>query len=140
MKNKFPFHLAIPVDDLETCKYFYENILGCIPGRSSSDWADYDLFGHQLVLHHDPNKNKLIHHKEVDGKSVPVPHFGVILPWDFFENFVVKLKSKKIQFEIEPYNRFEGLPGEQMTMFFFDPAKNALEFKTFKNMNQIFEK
>lgn len=133
-----PFHLAIPVDDLEKCKSFYEGILGCSPGRSAAQWADYNLFGHQLVLHVDPNHNPKKHHNEVDGKSVPVPHFGVVLPWDTFLDFSTQLENKGVQFVIAPYLRFEGLPGEQMTLFFYDPAGNALEFKSFKYPEQLF--
>ena len=133
-----PFHLAIPVDDLEVCSRFYIDVLGCETGRSDSQWIDLNLFGHQLVLHVDPNHLTTKHHNEVDGKSVPIPHFGVLLDWKTFENFAQHLKSKNVEFVIEPYLRFEGLAGEQMTMFFYDPAGNALEFKSFKNEDQIF--
>ncbi len=139
MKKIQPFHLAIPVNNLEVCKEFYENILECSTGRSTEIWADYDFFGHQLVLHFDSNKRTL-HHNKVDGKSVPVPHFGVVLSWQNFLDFEKKLKAKKIKFVIEPYDRFKNLPGEQRTMFFYDPSGNALEFKSFKNMSQLFEK
>ena len=133
-----PFHLAIPVDDLATCSRFYIEVLGCQTGRSDTQWIDLNLFGHQLVLHVDPNHAPNKHHNEVDGKSVPIPHFGVLLEWETFEKFAQQLKSKKVEFVIEPYLRFEGLPGEQMTMFFYDPAGNALEFKSFKHESQIF--
>ena len=133
-----PFHLAIPVDNLERCSRFYSDILDFEAGRSSDHWIDYNMFGHQLVLHVDPNHNSKKHHNEVDGKSVPVPHFGVVLGWEEFNSFAKQLIQKGVEFVIEPYLRFEGLPGEQMTMFFYDPAGNALEFKAFKNNNQIF--
>ncbi|MBL30782.1 MAG: glyoxalase [Flavobacteriaceae bacterium] len=141
MKKISPFHLAIPVNDLFIAINFYENILGCTPGRKSEHWADYDFFGHQLVVHLDPNHQAKNHHNDVDGKSVPVPHFGVVLPWEEFDTFSDKLKlSDQIEFIIEPYLRFEGRPGEQKTLFFYDPAGNALEFKSFKNMDQLFKK
>lgn len=133
-----PFHLAIPVDNLEICSRFYMDILGCKPGRSSDHWKDLNFFNHQLVLHIDPDHNPKKYHNDVDGKSVPIPHFGVVLDWKVFESFSYQLKDKKIQFVIEPYLRFEGLAGEQMTMFFYDPAGNALEFKSFKNPDQLF--
>lgn len=138
MKAIAPFHLAIPVDDLEKNITFYENVLGCSPGRSSEYWADYNFFGHQLVLHHDPNHKADKHHNEVDGKAVPVPHFGVVLPWEDFDPFAERLEKAQVNFVIAPYLRFEGLAGEQKTMFFYDPAGNALEFKAFKNTDQIF--
>lgn len=133
-----PFHLAIPVDHLERCRKFYGEVLECEEGRSSEQWVDFNLFGHQLVIHQDPNHRSRPHHNEVDGKAVPVPHFGVLLDWADFKIFAEKLKAKGVDFIIPPYLRFEGLPGEQMTLFFYDPAGNALEFKSFKNKDQIF--
>lgn len=133
-----PFHLAIPVSELTTAKVFYENVLGCMPGRSTDQWADYSLFGHQLVLHEDTAYKGHKHFNEVDGKSVPIPHFGVVLDWEVFQQFSQRLIDKKIEFQIEPYLRFEGLPGEQLTMFFYDPSGNALEFKSFKHIDQLF--
>jgi extradiol dioxygenase family protein len=114
-----PFHLAIPVHNLNECRIFYRDILGCVEGRSSDQWVDFNFFGHQLVIHYKP-------------KSV--------LPWDTFHEFATQLKSKNIQFIIEPYIRFEGKIGEQATMFFYDLAGNALEFKAFKDMDQLFAK
>tara|TARA_B110000483_G_scaffold7271_1_gene8571 strand:- start:715 stop:1137 length:423 start_codon:yes stop_codon:yes gene_type:complete len=138
MRKISPFHLAIPVHNLSIARGFYENTLGLIHGRTSKQWADYDFFGHQLVLHEDTEFKGHKHFNEVDGKSVPVPHFGIVLPWDDFQIFSKRLIGKKIKFEIEPYQRFEGKPGEQMTLFFYDPSGNALEFKCFKNVSQLF--
>ncbi|MCT8340771.1 VOC family protein [Flavobacteriaceae bacterium TK19130] len=134
-----PFHLAIPVYNLEECRTFYRDVLGCEEGRSSDHWVDFNFFGHQLVIHYKPKEDissEAIN--PVDGKSVPVPHFGVVLKWDVFETFSEQLKNKNVTFIIEPYLRFEGKPGEQMTMFFKDPSGNALEFKAFKNNDQLF--
>ena len=136
-----PFHLAIPVDDVQKARIFYRETLELKEGRSSEDWVDFDFFGHQLVIHYKPKSaDQDLHHNSVDGKEVPVPHFGVVLPWDEFQVFSDKLKQKNIQFVIEPYIRFEGLPGEQATLFFYDPCGNALEFKSFKDLNQLFAK
>ena len=139
MSSLNPFHLAIPVKEITETRYFYRNILGCEEGRSSDHWVDFNFFGHQLVLHIDSSKANILNENNVDGKSVPVPHFGIVLDWDVFENFEKKI-SNKVKFIIEPYIRFEGQAGEQKTMFFKDPSGNALEFKTFKNINQLFEK
>ena len=133
-----PFHLAIPVKDLIESIEFYENVLGCKRGRKDKQWIDYNLFGHQLVLHEDKNLTKKEYFNEVDGKSVPIPHFGVVLEWNEFKSFSEKLIKQKIDFQIAPYTRFEGEPGEQLTMFFYDPSGNALEFKSFKNSEQLF--
>jgi extradiol dioxygenase family protein len=136
-----PFHLAIPVYNLAECRTFYRDTLGCEEGRSSDHWVDFNFFGHQLVIHYKPKEeSSKSHTNAVDGKDVPVPHFGVVLAWDVFQNFAENLKSKNIQFVIEPYIRFEGLVGEQATMFFYDPSGNALEFKAFKDMSQLFVK
>jgi hypothetical protein len=137
--NLRPFHLAIPVSDLEICRVFYRDTLGCEEGRSSDHWVDFNFFGHQLVLHY---KETILEEKSnpVDGKEVPIPHFGIVLEMETFSNLSKKLKSKNIEFIIEPYIRFEGLNGEQATMFFKDPSGNALEFKAFKNIDQLFAK
>ena len=138
METISPFHLAIPVNNLNTCSEFYRDVLGCEEGRSSDHCVDFNFFGHQLVIHYKPKSSEALHTNPVDGKDVPVPHFGVVLPWTSFETFAQNLKSKNIQFVIEPYIRFEGEVGEQATMFFNDPAGNALEFKAFKDINQLF--
>ena len=138
MQNISPFHLAIPVHDLSIARDFYETKLGLITGRTSDQWADYNFFGHQLVVHEDTEFKGHKHFNEVDGKSVPIPHFGIVLPWDDFHNFSKHLISKNVSFEIAPYLRFEGKVGEQMTLFFYDPSGNALEFKCFRNIDQLF--
>jgi extradiol dioxygenase family protein len=135
-----PFHLAIPVDDLEANRAFYTNTLELEEGRSSDHWVDYNFFGHQLVIHYKPSTGEELHTNAVDGKNVPVPHFGVVLDWDIFETFAERLRSKGIEFIIEPYIRFKGEVGEQATMFFKDPSGNALEFKAFKDQSQLFAK
>jgi extradiol dioxygenase family protein len=134
-----PFHLAIPVDDVQKARIFYRDILKLEEGRSSDHWVDFNFFGHQLVIHYKEKEISSETHNEVDGKAVPVPHFGVVLEWEDFHAFA-KAIEPHITFVIEPYIRFEGLVGEQATMFFYDPCGNALEFKAFKNDHQIFAK
>ncbi len=133
-----PFHLAVPVHDLQTAREFYRDILRCEEGRSSDKWVDFNLFGHQFVIHETGEKVREVQHNAVDGHAVPVPHFGVVLEWDTFQELSARLKAEGITFAIEPYIRFEGEPGEQATMFFYDPSGNALEFKSFKDFGQIF--
>jgi hypothetical protein len=134
-----PFHLAFPVHDLAAARLFYGGLLGCPEGRSSAEWIDFDLFGHQIVAHLAPAKAP-DHHNPVDGHDVPVPHFGVVLGWDDFQTFAARLKAEGVKFVIEPYIRFAGQVGEQATMFFRDPSGNALEFKAFKDRSQLFAK
>lgn len=141
MNKLQPFHLAIPVTNLEESRKFYRETLGCAEGRSSDHWVDLDFFGHQLVLHvQEPQPSPTGKGNPVDGKEVPIPHFGVVLEWDTFEEFSTRLKNLNIDFVIEPYIRFKGKTGEQATMFFKDPSGNALEFKAFKNIDQLFAK
>ncbi|WP_088341586.1 VOC family protein [Robiginitalea sediminis] len=135
-----PFHVAIPVHNLSECREFYREVLECEEGRSSDHWVDFNFFGHQLVIHYKPKSEETLHTNPVDGKDVPVPHYGVVLLWDDFQALADTLKSKGVSFVIEPYIRFKGLVGEQATMFFYDPAGNALEFKAFRNMDQLFAK
>lgn len=140
MSQLSPFHIAIPVHNLAECRVFYRDILNCEEGRSSDHWVDFNFFGHQLVIHYKAQSLEETKTNTVDGKHVPVPHYGVVLPWDSFHAFAEDLKLKNIKFIIEPYIRFEGLVGEQATMFFKDPAGNALEFKSFKDRSQLFAK
>jgi extradiol dioxygenase family protein len=136
-----PFHLAIPVEDLEKCKSFYKGILGCSEGRSDAKWIDLNLFGHQLVLHEIAEKAlKKPFFNPVDGHEVPIPHFGVVLEWDDWNSLANRLQLQQVEFIIEPYIRFKGKTGEQATMFFLDPEGNALEFKSFRDPEQLFAK
>ena len=132
------FHLAIPVSDLDTANDFYINVLGCSKGRSSAKWMDFNFYGHQLVCHEVKeliNKNS----NDVDGNNIPVPHFGIILDWDQFHKLSANLQLKNINFIIEPTIRFKGKVGEQAIMFLHDPSGNAIEFKSFKNEEDIFK-
>ena len=132
------FHLAIPVLDLDSANDFYINVLGCSKGRSSSKWIDFNFYGHQLVCHEVKeliNKNS----NDVDGNNIPVPHFGIILDWDQFHKLSANLQLKNINFIIEPTIRFKGKVGEQAIMFLHDPSGNAIEFKSFKNEEDIFK-
>lgn len=141
-----PFHIAFPVDDLAKARTFYGQTLGCPEGRSSAEWIDFDLFGHQIVAHLKPRVQSSthddvgIHHNVVDGHQVPVPHFGVVLTMDRWQDLADRLKAAHVPFEIEPYIRFKGEVGEQATMFFYDPSGNALEFKAFADMSLVFAK
>ena len=135
-----PFHLAFPVTDLVASRRFYGELLGCAEGRSSERWVDYDFFGHQLVAHliDGPHPSEGRESNAVDGHDVPVPHFGAVLGWKVWHTLSERLQAAGIDFVIEPYLRFEGLPGEQATMFMLDPSGNALEFKAFRNPDQLF--
>ena len=138
MKDKLnPFHLAIPVSNLEESVAYYRDTLGLREGRSSNKWADFDFFGHQLVCHVSNIINEQITNP-VDGEEVPVPHFGVVLSVEEFEEFLLQINDKNIDFIIKPTIRFKGEIGEQRTMFFRDPSGNAIEIKAFKDMNKLF--
>ncbi len=140
MSQLAPFHLAFPVTDLAAARAFYGDVLGCAEGRSSEEWIDFDFFGHQIVAHLAPDPARA-HHNPVDGHDVPVPHFGIVLDWEDFEALAERVRGAGVKFEIEPYLRFAGKPGEQKTMFFKDPSGNALEFKAFRNREtQLFAK
>ena len=139
MKKLQPFHLAFPVHDLSEAKEFYTKILGCTLGRSSEHWIDFNLFGHQVVAHLNPDDLSKTKTSNVDDKQVPVRHFGIILEWEKWQQFSIELKEKGVEFIIEPYIRFKGEIGEQATMFFLDPSGNALEFKSFKDPKMIFK-
>ena len=138
MKDKLnPFHLAIPVSNLEESVAYYKDTLGLREGRSSNKWADFDFFGHQLVCHVSDSINEQITNP-VDGEEVPVPHFGVVLSIEEFEEFLSQINDKNVDFIIKPTIRFKGEIGEQRTMFFKDPSGNAIEIKAFKDMDNLF--
>lgn len=143
MSQLRPFHIAFPVDDLEAARLFYGGVLGCPEGRSSEQWIDFNLFGHQIVAHHRPSPAATeagLHSNPVDGHDVPIPHFGVVLTQPDWEALAERVRVARVRFIIEPYTRFKGEPGEQSTMFFLDPAGNALEFKAFAELEQLFAK
>jgi extradiol dioxygenase family protein len=137
-----PFHLAVPVDDLEAARRFYVGLLGCGVGREDSTWIDFDLYGHQLVAHLDETRSGDTRppraSNPVDGHDVPVPHFGVVLDWDGWLALADRLRQRGTAFVIEPCIRFAGQVGEQATLFLLDPAGNALEFKAFRDPTQLF--
>jgi len=133
-----PFHLAFPVDDLAAARRFYGELLGCPEGRSADEWIDFDLYGHQIVAHLAPVSRRSSN--PVDGEDVPVPHFGIVLPMEQWKALAQRLQDAGTEFVIKPTIRFEGQPGEQATMFFLDPAGNALEFKAMANPAKLFAK
>lgn len=140
MSDRPRFHLAFPVRDLAEARKFYGGLLGCPEGRSSSEWIDFDFFGHQIVAHLTASQPEHKAHNIVDGEEVPVRHFGVILSLPEWKELAAKLRAAKIAFIIEPQIRFEGSAGEQATFFLHDPSGNALEFKAFADESQIFAK
>ncbi len=141
MAQLTPFHLAIPVHSLGSARQFYGELLDCLEGRSTEQWIDFNFFGHQLVCHTSGQANESKCENPVDGKQVPIPHFGVVLEMPQWRELRDKLIKAEVKFVIEPYIRFEGEVGEQATMFFYDPSGNALEFKAFKDTEtELFKK
>ena len=138
--NRPPFHLAFPVDDLAAARRFYGDLLGCPEGRSADEWVDFDLYGHQIVAHLAPDATRARATNPVDGEDVPVPHFGIVLPMEQWKALAARLQEAGTSFVIEPTVRFEGEAGEQATMFFVDPAGNALEFKAMADPANLFAK
>jgi extradiol dioxygenase family protein len=135
-----PFHLAFPVHDLDAARAFYIGLLGCREGRSSPEWVDFDLYGHQVVAHLAPEECNPAATSQVDGDAVPVRHFGVVLPMAEWHGLAERLQAAGTRFIVEPHVRFKGLAGEQATLFFLDPSGNALEFKAFADLGQLFAK
>ena len=133
-----PFHLAIPVIDLVKATIFYESVLGCSRGREDEHWIDFNLYGHQLVCHLSNEDSKQINNS-VDGDTIPVPHFGVILDFEEFDALASRLKENNQKFIVEPRTRFKGESGEQRTMFLCDPSNNAIEFKAFADLDSLFK-
>ena len=140
MNARALFHLAFPVRDLAEARRFYGDLLGCAEGRSSPEWVDFDFYGHQIVAHLAPSECAVAATSNVDAHQVPVRHFGAVLSMPEWEALAEKLRAAGVKFGIEPYIRFKGEVGEQATMFFMDPSGNALEFKAFGDMSQLFAK
>lgn len=140
MTTRPAFHLAVPVGDLDAARAFYGGVLGLAEGRSADRWIDWNLYGHQLVTHVVPGGPAASASNPVDGHEVPVPHFGLLLSTEDFHALAARLRAAGTAFVIEPYLRFAGEPGEQWTMFFHDPAGNALEFKAFRDEAMVFAK
>ena len=138
MSERPRFHLAFPVHDLAAARAFYGGVLGCPEGRSSDEWVDFDLYGHQIVAHVVGTERRDAPTNLVDGDHVPVPHFGLLLTPDAWRRLADRLQSAGAAFVIEPHTRFAGEPGEQSTMFVLDPSGNALEFKAFADDSMVF--
>jgi extradiol dioxygenase family protein len=136
-----PFHLAFPVHDIAAARQFYGDLLGCPEGRSSSEWVDFNFYGHQIVAHLAPEEcGRRGSSSKVDDHDVPVRHFGAVLNLAQWQVLADKLQAAGTKFVIEPYIRFKGEPGEQATMFFLDPSGNAIEIKAFANLDSLFAK
>jgi extradiol dioxygenase family protein len=133
-----PFHLAVSVHNLVEARAFYGDLLGCPEGRRAEQWIDFELFGHQLVCHETKASVAELPTNLVDGEAVPVPHFGVVLDWDDWQMLADRLRSRGVNFMIEPSVRFVGQPGEQATLFFADPSGNMLEFKALRDPDLLF--
>jgi uncharacterized protein len=136
--NLKPFHYAFKVQDLESTRKFYIELLGCQEGRSAETWIDFNFFGNQLSAHVNANIPELDYCGIVDGVSVPMPHFGCLLTVAEFKRIQLALESVNIGFIIKPQTRYEGKVGEQLTMFVLDYSNNPIEFKAFTNVNEIF--
>jgi extradiol dioxygenase family protein len=137
-----PFHVALQVRDIAEARRFYSGVLGCAEGRSARDWVDFNLYGHQLVCHLNPAlgpRGRIdSHFNPVDGHGVPVPHCGVVLESGQWRELAARLRRHEVEWVIEPCARFAGAPGEQSTLFVLDPSGNALEFKSFEDLGQLF--
>jgi len=139
MTQLSPFHLAFPVHDIAVARAFWGGVMGCPEGRSSEQWVDFDFYGHQIVTHHVPGCDQRDEASNpVDGYGVPVPHFGIVLSMEEWQELADRLTAAGTQFVIEPYIRFKGQPGEQATMFFRDPSGNAIEMKAFADRSKLF--
>jgi uncharacterized protein len=133
-----PFHLAFPVKNIKSTRDFYTDIIGCSVGREAERWIDFNFFGHQISAHLKDDALDDIPTNQVDGESIPVRHFGLVLEWDAWHKLVDDLGKKDVSFLIKPTIRFKGQVGEQATLFIKDPSGNALEFKSFKDGEQLF--
>ncbi|MDP6437736.1 MAG: VOC family protein [Gammaproteobacteria bacterium] len=133
-----PFHVAIAVNDLAAAREFYGDLLGCPEGRSDANWVDFNLYGHQFVCHRSDTGDRIKAFNDVDGKRVPVPHYGVVLDWQSWEVLAERLNAAGVDYLIEPTIRFKGKPGEQATLFIADPSGNVLEFKAMRDSSQLF--
>lgn len=133
-----PFHFAFHVRDLDSTRHFYGSVLGCREGRSTETWVDFDFFGNQISAHTTGEVMSTKPTGKVENIPVPMPHFGAILKWDEFSAVADRIRASNLTFVIEPRIRYEGMPGEQATMFLHDPSGNALEFKAFKHPEHVF--
>ena len=133
-----PFHVALPVHSLTAAREFYGGLLKCPEGRCAERWVDFNLYGHQFVCHQMDTPSGNAGANVVDGETVPVPHYGVVLEWSEWESLAARLRDRNTEFIVEPCVRFAGQPGEQATLFIADPSGNVLEFKAMRNPANLF--
>jgi extradiol dioxygenase family protein len=137
------FHLAIPVKDLEESRRFYRDVLGAREGRSTLNFIDFNFYGHHLVLHQAPREALHLFdtfRSAFHGETVQIPHFGMNLDWSAWSELAARIKSQDYPFFDPPHIRMQGKPGEHATLFVVDPSGNALEFKAFRNHDEVFAK
>lgn len=133
-----PFHMAFAIDDKETARHFYGVVIGCKVGREAENWIDFDFFGHQISAHLNTDEKSAATSK-VGDELVPLHHFGAVLPWQEWNALIERLNAQGNAFTLGPHVRFAGQPGEQGTFFIKDPAGNALEFKSFRHPEGMFD-
>ena len=129
------FHLAIPVKCIEESKAFYCNFLGCEEGNYEKDmWQDINFWGNELTLHNAQEEELSTSHRhQVDMADVCVPHFGIHLTNDDFQEVKRRIQESEVyDFLDAPFLRFKGGYREQETFFIRDPSGNAIEIKTMK--------
>jgi len=126
------FHLAIPINNIEKAKEFYQNCLGCQVGRENRQAVIFNFYGHQVVAH--VTKENL-----TPAKSIYPRHFGLIfLDESEWENLLNRVKNQGLSFYQEPKTRFLGELTEHRTFFLEDPFYNILELKFYRHFEAIF--
>jgi extradiol dioxygenase family protein len=132
-KGEHIFHLAIPSHDLEAAEGFYVDGIGCEIGRKKDDRITLDFFGDQVVCHK-------CSEEEIDDSPKMYPrHFGVtFVNEDDFNEVINRAENNGLTFFEEPFRRFEGKYDEHRTFFLQDPSNNLLEFKWYRDPEQMY--
>jgi extradiol dioxygenase family protein len=128
MAERYIFHLAFPVDNLDASKQFYVGVLGADVGRENAEWLDILLWGHQITLHLRPDE---VLSRERQGKR----HFGVVLPWCEWQRLAERVLAQGGAFLREPEVLLADTSQEQAKFYLEDPSNNVIEIKAYRNFS-----
>ncbi|MDB4402843.1 VOC family protein [Algibacter sp.] len=132
------FHLSLPCTNAEETKTFYIETVGAVLGRHSNNWVDINLFGHQITFTQAAKFNFNSPNYVFEGKILPTFHFGIILNVEEWGRMYSKLNELNLEL-VTQATFLKNKSGEHLSFFVKDPNGYMLEFKSFKQPQEVFK-